>query len=677
MGEQRIGRYAVVGSLGMGGMAEVYLCKLSGIGGFEKQVVLKRIRADLVNDNDFITMFLDEARLAANLNHPNVIQTFEVDQLDGAPYIAMEYVKGATLAAVLLKLRAHTNAPRPYGHLSHIFAGICAGLDHAHNAKDSSGKPINIVHRDVSPQNVIISVDGTPKVFDFGVAKARGSLSRTATNQIKGKYAYMAPEQLRAEPVDARADIYALGVCLYEATTGKRPFVGETEEELLAARVEGRFRRPSEVVPGFPTELEHIILGAMWPDPEGRPSAHEFRDALLAFAAKAPNTSSQSALAAWLKQLFPTDTFEVGAGYDTSASNAIGTTPNPTQPHDVATPSSVANTSPPSRRGAKLAIGAIAVVGLAAGAYVLLGQKSAPATQPAPVAKAEPAPAPAPAPAAAPQPTPATAPAPQTKDTRLEQYLDEAEQLAASHDFDAAAKALDLANGVATVDSALVVRREQVAHAILDGEAAEQRTATTRHGAPPVVAAHKAPVVATKPTPHPTQPQIVAAVPQPAEPAVTAPTPVPVAPEPVKPVAPVPAPTPAPAPAPAPVKPAPVAPAQVARGSLDAVPSLSGVDVNGPLPNSEIAAAMSRVMGPLRSCYQAAAQKAGKTPPLTLRIMFEVDEDRGARNLRISGDTLGVSACATEAASHVRTRVAPDVGTAAVTVVVRFQPTGG
>src|SRR4051794_8545821 len=124
MTDQRIGRYTVIRSLGIGGMAEVYLCRLSGIGGFEKQVVVKRIRADVVNDFDFITMFLDEARLAANLNHPNVIQTFEVDQEGEAPYIAMEYVKGATLAAVLLKMRDE-KPPRPYGHIAHVFAGAC------------------------------------------------------------------------------------------------------------------------------------------------------------------------------------------------------------------------------------------------------------------------------------------------------------------------------------------------------------------------------------------------------------------------------------------------------------------------------------------------------------------------------------------------------------------------
>src|SRR5262245_41374034 len=174
--EHTIGRYTVLRSLGVGGMAEVFLCRLTGIGGFEKHVVVKRIRADIVNDFDFITMFLDEARLAANLNHPNVIQTFEVDQDGGAPYIAMEYVKVATLSAVLLKLRDAQGA-RPYGHLAHVFAGVCSGLDHAHTAIDPSGKPLNIVHRDVSPQNIIISRDGTPKIFDFGIAKARGSLS--------------------------------------------------------------------------------------------------------------------------------------------------------------------------------------------------------------------------------------------------------------------------------------------------------------------------------------------------------------------------------------------------------------------------------------------------------------------------------------------------------------------
>src|SRR5262249_51454034 len=154
------------------------------------------------------------------------------------------------------------------------------------------------------------------------IAKARGSLSRTGGNRIKGKYAYMAPEQLRSEPVDARADIYALGVCIFEAMTGTRPFASDSEEQLLAVRMEGRFKRPSEIVPDFPTELEHVILGAMWPDPEGRPSAKELRDALLAFVAKRGGTDAD--VSTWINELFPNDSFEVGVAYDPS-----GKTPTP------------------------------------------------------------------------------------------------------------------------------------------------------------------------------------------------------------------------------------------------------------------------------------------------------------------------------------------------------------
>jgi serine/threonine protein kinase len=207
----QLGKYSVIRKLGAGGMAEVFLCKLVGIGGFEKHVVLKKIRADIASDSEFITMFFDEARLAANLSHPNIIQVFEVDQLEGVPYIAMEYVRGATLAGVLKRIR-DANRTIEYGHLAQIFAGVCAGLEHAHNAQDASGRALRIVHRDISPQNIIVSFDGTPKIFDFGVAKARGSLSLTGSNQVKGKFAYMAPEQLRAQPVDAKADVFAVGV---------------------------------------------------------------------------------------------------------------------------------------------------------------------------------------------------------------------------------------------------------------------------------------------------------------------------------------------------------------------------------------------------------------------------------------------------------------------------------
>jgi len=220
---QQLGKYTVIRKLGVGGMAEVFLCKLVGIGGFEKHVVVKKIRADISDDAEFVTMFFDEARLAANLSHPNIIQVFEVDQLDGTPYLAMEYARGATLAAALQKLRAAKTA-MDVGHLAFVFAGVCAGLDHAHNARDASGRPLSIVHRDISPQNIIISVDGTTKIFDFGVAKARGSLSLTGADRVKGKFAYMAPEQLRGDKVDARADVYSLGVMTFEALSGALPF---------------------------------------------------------------------------------------------------------------------------------------------------------------------------------------------------------------------------------------------------------------------------------------------------------------------------------------------------------------------------------------------------------------------------------------------------------------------
>ena len=153
-----------------------------------------------------------------------------------------------------------------HGHIASIFAGVCAGLDYAHNAKDPSGRPLHIVHRDISPQNIMVSLDGIAKIFDFGIAKAQGSLALTGIDRVKGKFAYMAPEQLRAKPVNAKADVFAVGVCLYEATTGKKPFAGQTEAELLAKRLEGTFPTPSEVIHKFPAELEQIILDAMAPD---------------------------------------------------------------------------------------------------------------------------------------------------------------------------------------------------------------------------------------------------------------------------------------------------------------------------------------------------------------------------------------------------------------------------
>lgn len=680
---QQLGKYNVIRRLGVGGMAEVFLCKLVGIGGFEKHVVVKKIRSDIASDDEFITMFFDEARLAANLNHPNIIQVFEVDQLDGSPYLAMEYVRGATLAAVLKKLRA-SQAQLDFGHLAYIFAAVCAGLDHAHNARDASGRPLAIVHRDISPQNIIISLDGTPKIFDFGVAKARGSLSLTGVDRVKGKFGYMAPEQLRAKPVDAKADIYAVGVCMYEAVTGKRPFTGGTEGELYAARLEGKFRMPSEHVPSIPAELEHLILSAMASDPTDRPTALELQEALATFCAVgSKHASSPQVVAAWLKELLAEEVAEPYEGYST------GTPSLTSLPRSANLPPTVNALEAQTRKSASLSK-AISILGFAAIALAALlvtillskdhtpapvaSHGAPPAAQPGvPGAETQPAPGPAVAAAAVPDAAPAPG---------------------------AAAAVMPTGDAVEEADSGREMTVRAEAHDD-DDDARKPGRVVKRKPAPVRVAAASKPAVQTRASAGSTagsgagsaiglgsaavragsgsgaagsgsaagsgagSAQHVATQVAVASPAIGAGS---------GSAAPA---RPAPVPAPARITAAPVqpAPAIVQPGSLDAVPLVTKLAVDGSLTTGEVHTALNRSLDTLRGCYRSAAKHANQTPDVSIRVNFVIDEGARASRVRIVGDSLGLGGCAKDAIGDVRTRVAPDVGTVSVSAVVRFKPT--
>ncbi|HUS30928.1 MAG TPA: protein kinase [Kofleriaceae bacterium] len=655
MSQQQLGKYIVLRRLGAGGMAEVFLCKLQGIGGFEKHVVLKKIRDDAANDADFVTMFFDEARLAANLNHPNIVQTFEVDALDGMPYIAMEYVKGATLAQVLRKMKQEYLKPR-YGHFASIFAGVCAGLDYAHNAKDGSGRSMQIVHRDISPQNIIVSLDGIPKIFDFGIAKARGSLALTGVDRVKGKFAYMAPEQLRAKPVDSKADVFAIGVCLYEAMTGKRPFGGGTEGELIARRLTGEFVTPSEVVHKFPAELEQIILDAMAPDPTARPSALELHQRLAAFASAAPFQSSSIAVGAWMREMFDDDS----SAYD-SIESSPSMTPVPASLPTGATPRPSASTvsvdratPPPAhtpRRGRWIVgvlAAATALSATAAGIKLVRHDDHAASPAPAPIVATAPPPAPAPIVAPQPAPPPPAAVAPPSE-------------------VPAAAVAAP-APDAPPPEEVVTVERKPGPTKIVRRPTVKPKATSTK-AAP--VAQGSATISETKPVAPagsaPSTPAIT--VPPPTGSATTTITITTTAPQSVTVNKPPPT-GPTATTAPAIAVPTPASP-----GSLDAVPSIVRVSVDGSLTTSEVQTALGRTLDALRACYRTAAKQAKSTPDLTVKVLFEIDEGARASRVRLSGDTLGLSSCVSASVGSLRTRVAPDVGTVSVTATIRFKPT--
>jgi serine/threonine-protein kinase len=285
-------------------MAQIYLARQTGLGAFERHVVLKTILRERATDQRFVTMFLDEAKLAATLNHQNIAQVYEVDQADGAYFMAMEYVHGENARAILeTTLRRGWTIPLELAVM--IISGAAAGLHHAHERRGKNGQPLNIVHRDVSPANIMVGYDGSVKVLDFGIAKAEERATKTVGGTIKGKYGYMSPEQCKGKPIDRRSDIFALGICLYELTTLRRAFKGNDDFETMKRIVAGDVILPSVAVPGYPRELEAIVLTAMANDVNARfQTAQEMIEALDAFAVRAKLTGSNTAMGRFMVQLF-------------------------------------------------------------------------------------------------------------------------------------------------------------------------------------------------------------------------------------------------------------------------------------------------------------------------------------------------------------------------------------
>ena len=259
----QMGKYRLLGELGRGGMAQVYLALVSGPAGFNKLLVIKRIQSELASDPDFVTMFLDEARLAARLNHPNVVQTNEVGQ-DGTSYfIAMEYLEGQTFRRVLSRLGRGQNAPLTVGMQLRVLVDALHGLHYAHDLTDFDGTPLNVVHRDISPDNIFVTYTGQVKVVDFGIAKALGSTTKTQTGMIKGKVSYMSPEHACGEAVDRRSDVFSMGVILWEVATGQRLFSGMPDIAVLHRLTSNNIPRPGTVNSAVDERLEAIVMKAM------------------------------------------------------------------------------------------------------------------------------------------------------------------------------------------------------------------------------------------------------------------------------------------------------------------------------------------------------------------------------------------------------------------------------
>jgi serine/threonine-protein kinase len=285
-------------------MAEVFLALQRGEFGLEKLVVVKCLLPNLSEETRFIEMFLDEARTAATLTHPNIAQVFDVGEVEGTYFIAMEFVEGRDLRSLRRARRAKGQNGLPFAHAIYITKELLAGLDYAHQKKDLGGAALDIVHRDVSPQNVLLDFAGSVKIVDFGVAKSAMQLGeKTGVGELKGKVAYMSPEQARGQQVDWRTDLFAASVLLFEMTTGKRLFYGKSDVETLRRIYACEYPRPSELIVNYPEELEGIVLRGLCKDRRLRyQSARDMQVDLQRFAERAGLTLSQSEFSDWVRQ---------------------------------------------------------------------------------------------------------------------------------------------------------------------------------------------------------------------------------------------------------------------------------------------------------------------------------------------------------------------------------------
>jgi len=364
--------------IGGGGMAELYLARLDGPNRFVKPVALKLMHAHLVDTPEFVGMFMREARIAASLQHPQIVQVLDVGEADGEYFLALEYVHGLDLRRVLSERRG---MPLPLGAALRIVIDIATGLHHAHSLCDGTGRPLGIVHRDVSPSNILVAFDGAVKLTDFGIARMTEQTHVTATGSIKGKPGYMSPEQCLQENVDGRSDVFALGVVLYELTTGRPAFPGDMIATMNRV-IDGRFTPPGQVVRGYPSALAMIVTRALAARAEHRyPSAAAFRAALETFARSQRGLdTSTDALARLLTARFGNPALP---DLDTPSPMPIVV---PTPVVDPATTMLVpANVGPlpvrPRARSHRVTVGALGVLAGALLGWQLARTSAAPATE--------------------------------------------------------------------------------------------------------------------------------------------------------------------------------------------------------------------------------------------------------------------------------------------------------
>ncbi len=300
-----LGRYNLVRKLAVGGMGEVWLARTAPRPGVPEAVVVKKLLSHLKSDEEFVNMFFDEARIASVLEHPNIARIYDLGDEDGEYFIAMEFVHGMPLSELMVRA-AEAGQSVPAALACRIVADAAGALDFAHHARSPSGAPLDLIHRDVSPQNILVSFEGEVKLIDFGVAKAANKLTRTATGIIKGKYAYMSPEQAYDEDLDARSDLFGLGVVLWETLCAGRLFKKKTDTETLQAVVDQEIVPPSKIDRRIPKALDALVLKALQREREARfQRGDELKAALDAFLKRQRLPATAVHLAAWVKELCP------------------------------------------------------------------------------------------------------------------------------------------------------------------------------------------------------------------------------------------------------------------------------------------------------------------------------------------------------------------------------------
>ncbi|MFZ5471140.1 MAG: protein kinase domain-containing protein [Myxococcota bacterium] len=301
------GKYLLLERINVGGMAEVFIAKAFGVEGFERILAIKKILPTMAEDEEFITMFIDEARISVQLNHANIVHIHELGKHDATYFIAMEYVAGRDLRTLLERYRRRKEVT-PTAQAVYVASKICEGLDYAHRKKDARGQELNIIHRDVSPQNILVSYEGEVKIIDFGIAKAANRSQKTQAGILKGKFGYMSPEQVRGLPIDRRSDVFAVGVILYEMLTGEKLFVGESDFSTLEKVRNAEVPQMRQFNPGIPPELEKVVLKALAREQEDRYQwASDLQEDLMRFLLAGDAIYSAKQLASFMREAFAED----------------------------------------------------------------------------------------------------------------------------------------------------------------------------------------------------------------------------------------------------------------------------------------------------------------------------------------------------------------------------------